>query len=121
MARPDLRLLPPWQNVPRPSHRVACRCVGCAALASDQLGFCAPCRLVYDEGTARRWRFVQGVCARLAAGGDPLFAAFSGRSAAFGAHVAGHLEASNADSVHVPAEAIEDYVAEIDEIASRIA
>ncbi len=102
---------------PAPSPPAApCRRPGCATLAAPgPLGFCPKCLVRYRTTVVRRRRLVDAVCARLA--GDPLFVAFGGRPRAFGSHVVAHLEELDAQSLHVPRGAVEDYVAELDETA----
>ncbi|MDQ3630037.1 MAG: hypothetical protein M3417_01915 [Actinomycetota bacterium] len=57
---------------------------------------------------------VEALCTALAALGDPLYAVFGARRNDLGAHVLAHLEELNAIEVHVPATAVEDFVAELD-------
>ena len=114
VRRADLHLLSHDDDVAA-SAEAPCRTVGCSSSAADRLGFCPFCRGTYDDRAARRWWFVESVAARLLARGDPLFTAFGGRSGAFGAHVAGHLEVLRGGRLHVPRAAVEDYIAEIDE------
>jgi len=64
--------------------------------------------------TAHRGGLVEALCTGLAALGDPLYAAFGARRGEFGAHVLAHLEELNAIDLHVPAAAVEDFVAELD-------
>jgi hypothetical protein len=82
------------------------------------LGFCTSCGLSYIAQRARRRRFVEAVCARLIAAGDPVFAVFgAARPRCFGAHVAAHLVELEARDVHVPPAAVRDYIEELDERA----
>lgn len=122
MAFRDLHLLAdsPSQEAGVPACP-PCRISGCAAPAVVGLGFCSACRARYEARTTRRWRFIDLVCARLSAAGDPLFAVFGNGPRAFGAHVVAHLEELDGDRVHVPAAAVRDYVEELDELARRSA
>lgn len=121
VAPRDLHLLPAAAAAAPRGALQPCRTCGCEAPAHDRLGFCAVCRIEYDERSIRRGRFRRAVCSRLAAAGDPLFVVFGGRDGTFGAHVAGHLEAFGAARVHVPPAAVRDYIEELDEFAHRSA
>ncbi len=99
-----------------------CRRPGCESAALDKLGFCAACRASYNFESARRRRFVDAVVDRLVTAGDPLFAIFGSlRPRRFGAHVLAHLEDLDARDLHVPASAVNDYLAELDEAARETA
>lgn len=109
-----LRLLPDCGEPKLERAGSSCRASGCAASAQGGLGFCSVCERRYDAVTARRGRLIEALCTRLAALGDPLYAAFGTRPEDFGAHVLAHLEELEAIDLHVPAAAIEDFVAELD-------
>lgn len=110
----DLRLLPSLGASQSDRPAPACRVPGCAVAAQGELGFCAVCECRYEAVTARRGRMVEALCRRLAALGDPLYAAFGSRRKELGAHVLAHLEELNAVDLHVPPAAVEDFVAELD-------
>lgn len=105
---PDAGSSAPGGSIP------ACRVPGCAVRAQGHLGFCAVCERRYEAVTARRGRLIDALCTELAALGDPLYVAFGARHADFGAHVLAHLEELDAIDLHVPAAAVEDFVAELD-------
>ena len=116
MPQNPLRLLPDLPPGSDASPR-ACRVAGCSASAQGRLGFCAVCERRYEAVAARRSLLVDALCQRLAAMGDPLFAVFGSRRRDFGAHVLAHLEEMNAIDLHVPAAAVQDFVAELDAAA----
>jgi len=114
-----LHLLPDPGSSECDAGVAACRVPGCAGRAQGRLGFCSICERRYEAVTARRGRLVEALCRRLAAIGDPLYAAFGTRRKELGAHVLAHLEELNAIDLHVPASAVEDFVAELDARAQQ--
>lgn len=109
-----LHLLPEEGPAECNSRASACRVPGCAAEALGRLRFCVVCERSYEAVTAHRGGLVEALCAALAALGDPLYAAFGARRKELGAHVLAHLEELDTIDVHVPAAAVEDFVAELD-------
>ncbi|MEJ7894463.1 MAG: hypothetical protein WKF94_17670 [Solirubrobacteraceae bacterium] len=82
--------------------------------AQGRLGFCAVCQGRYEAIAARRGQLVEALCTKLVALGDPRFLAFGGRWRDLGSHVLAHLEELDTMELHVPAAAVEDFVAELD-------
>lgn len=97
-----------------PRDTPGCRVRDCTGAARSRLGFCAVCQLRYDAVAVRRGRFIEALCAKLGAIGDPRFAAFGSRGQELGAHVLAHLEEMNAIDLHVPGAAVCDLVDELD-------
>ncbi len=115
-----LRLLPDDEGYARDAGAPACRVPGCAVGAQRQLGSCAVCERRYQAVKMLRGGVVEALCTKLAAVGDPLHAAFGGRRTEFGARVLAHFEGFNAIDLHVPAAAVEDFVAELDARAQEV-
>ena len=109
-----LRLVSRDDPLPSAGVAAACRVAGCALAAGGQLGFCATCERRYRAGTARRGRLAEALGAHLAALGNPLAIVFGARRRDFGAHVLAHLEELDGTDLHVPAAAVDDYLAELD-------
>lgn len=114
-----LQLFPVFAPPARPSLRAVCRSAGCGAEA-ELLGYCATCHAAYGLRVARRAMVAEALRLHLTRDEDPTFCAFGPRHGTeLAAHVLAHLELAEVRRVHVPEDAVRDYVSELDERADE--